>query len=975
MTGKDSTKIRTMIKHVVETCNVCKRFKKTPPRPRVALPKAHTTNEVISVDLKEKRDLKKYILYICDEFSGYMMAEVIKDKHPETVIKALNKRWVRDGPGIPSRGIFADNGGEFKNPEMKEVASKYGISLRLTAAHSPWSNGKNERNHYTCDVTIDKLMEEDPKISLDDAVSHAVNAKNMQINKTGFSPRQLTFGKQGVIPGISDGNPATMEMVTESDSFRNEFVNRQKSEELFRKIDANERIQKTLAQNTYGYADRRYSEGDLILFKENDKGRWSGPAHVTGMEGSKVQIIHAGYDRTVPACRVLPYGDDKSINDEEAEYSIDTVDDTAPAVTVGVANDEDETNAEKDTTIEVTPITNQSEDEPNREIRPKLRSRIVFKLTQKDNWTMGKVVSVGKKNGKDKFRCWIKTKDVEESFDFVKDIFCWKYCTVDFEKDTKEPGDTSNVITEVLHTGVWFLKHKDLENIEENVDTKEVFVTNIPAKYHDHKDVIEAKEKELDKWDKYEAYEEVDLEDQFVLGSRWVVQEKGDGVKARFVVKGCHERGSPRSDSPTASKDSLKLFLSITANEGFKMKSLDVTSAFLQRYPLVFIKPPKEKSKPGKVWKLLKSCYGLNDASRRWYMAVKETLSNLGMQSVSGDDAFFFYIKDGKLIGLCILHVDDFLISGNYTFHNIIEEKLVGRFTFGKIELGNFRFTGLDIKQTDEGIFVDQNEYIQSLEPIKIDKLVEPNEKLSKKKFAEYRALTGQLNWAAENTRPDLAFDARELSTKNKDANYGDLKNANKVLKKAQLEKDVTLRYPKLGNIEELSIVAYTDSSYRNSENKEKSVGGRFIGLANKSGVCAPLVWKSKTIQQVCKSVKTAETRSLERGMEDSIYLARMVQEIYSGIVSENQIPVHMKVDSQTLVDSLNSTKQVDEKTIRHLIAWIKQQKDEKTVDSIKWVCSQEQLADVFTKKNVKTEAILTVVSEGNLLLDLISNT
>ena len=510
-------------------------------------------------------------------------------------------------------------------------------------------------------------------------------------------------------------------------------------------------------------------------------------------------------------------------------------------------------------------------------------------------------------------------------------------------------------------------------DLDTNKDTDtDVFVVNIPEKYHNNEEVIEAKQKELEKWNKYEAYEEVDFDDQFVLGSRWVVVEKNGVPKARFVVKGCHERGNPRSDSPTASKDSFKLFLSIAANEGFALKSLDVTSAFLQGYPLdrdVFIQPPKEKSEPGKVWKLLKSCYGLNDASRRWFMAVRETLVKLGMKSVSGDDAFFFLIKEGKLIGMCILHVDDFLMGGTDSFYKVVQDKLLGRFTFGKVEVGNFKFTGLDIKQNDDGIYVDQNDYIQSLEPIKIDKFVDPSEKLSKQKFAEYRALTGQLSWAAENTRPDIAFDARELSTKNKDATYGDLKNANKVLKKAQFEKDVTLKYSRLGKAEDLSIVAYTDSSYRNSENKEKSVGGRFIALANKSGVCAPLAWKSKTIQQVCKSVKSAETRSLERGLEDSIYLARIIKEIYSGAVSEEQIPVEAKIDSKTLYDSLNSSKQVDEKTIRHLVAWIKQQKDNKTVDSIKWVSSQEQLADVFTKKNVKTDAILTVLSEGNLML------
>ena len=267
MAGKDTAKVKNSIKHVVETCNICRRYKKTPPRPKVAMPKALSINEVVSVDLKERRDMKKQILYMCDEFSGYMVAEVLNNKLPETVVKAFDKRWVREGPGIPDKGIFADNGGEFKNPEMKEIAAKYGLSLKLTAAYSPWSNGKNERNHYTCDIIVDKLMEEDPKLSLEEAVSHAVNSKNMQITRKGFSPRQLMFGKQGVVPGITDGNPATMEPVTESDSFRRGFVNRQIAEELYRKVDANERLQKALAQNAQGYSDHKYYEGYDVLFK------------------------------------------------------------------------------------------------------------------------------------------------------------------------------------------------------------------------------------------------------------------------------------------------------------------------------------------------------------------------------------------------------------------------------------------------------------------------------------------------------------------------------------------------------------------------------------------------------------------------------------------------------------------------------------------------------------------------------------
>ena len=69
-----------------------------------------------------------------------------------------------------------------------------------------------------------------------------------------------------------------MEAVVESDVFRRELINRQRSEDLYRKLDANERIRKALAQQTYGYNDQKYSEGELVIFKENGKDRWTGPA-------------------------------------------------------------------------------------------------------------------------------------------------------------------------------------------------------------------------------------------------------------------------------------------------------------------------------------------------------------------------------------------------------------------------------------------------------------------------------------------------------------------------------------------------------------------------------------------------------------------------------------------------------------------------------------------------------------------------
>ena len=235
-----------------------------------------------------------------------------------------------------------------------------------------------------------------------------------------------------------------MKPVVENDKLRTEHINRRKAEELYRQIDSNERIKKSLSQRTYGYGDSK--EGDMVLFKEKGKHRWSGPA-----------------------------------------------------------------NSEK------------------------------------------------------------------------------------------------------MHMGVWFLQNKETDENMDNESRHDVFAVEIPKQFHDCPEVKEAKDSELRKWEQYEAFEQVSYVGQPVISMRWVVTEKDDGkVKATLVVKGLEKQNAPQSDSRTASKESSKLFLSLCVNEGLRIKTLDVTSAFLQGQPLtrdVYDQPPSELSKEGFVWELKKTCY------------------------------------------------------------------------------------------------------------------------------------------------------------------------------------------------------------------------------------------------------------------------------------------------------------------------------------------------------------------------------
>ena len=77
----------------------------------------------------------------------------------------------------------------------------------------------------------------------------------------------------------------------------------------------------------------------------------------------------------------------------------------------------------------------------------------------------------------------------------------------------------------------------------------------------------------------------------------------------------------------------------------------------------------------------MKPLYGLDDASRKFYLKVKETLQELRLKTLPGDDAFYYKHKDGKLMGLILSHVGDFTIAGDTDFVKRIVTEIKERFT------------------------------------------------------------------------------------------------------------------------------------------------------------------------------------------------------------------------------------------------------------------------------------------------------
>ena len=484
-----------------------------------------------------------------------------------------------------------------------------------------------------------------------------------------------------------------------------------------------------------------------------------------------------------------------------------------------------------------------------------------------------------------------------------------------------------------------------------------IYVVELPTKEHNRPDVKEAKRKEIENLKSFNTFEEVDDEGQEVIDSRWVITEKEehDGqkskIKARIVAKGFQEAEKPQSDSPTVSRESLKMFVAIAANENFKICSMDITGAFLQADKLdrdVFLKPPLDirKERPGILWKLVKPLYGLDDSSRKFYLRVKKMFLKKEMKILPSDYAYFYYRKGDKLVGQAVIHVDDFFIAGTDEFLDWFEQMVKNNLKVSRVEHGRFRFTGVDIFQDGNKIEVSMNAYANSLVPIEDFRKGENTEELNALELKIYRKYTGKLLWLAENCRPDIAYLANQLSKKSHLATLSDLKFVNKVLKKVK-ERDNVVVYSAVGAREELVVKNMSDASYLKARD---SVGGSLVmmGTAN-SHKLVPLYWKSKGITKISTSTKDAETHALFKSVGDAAFAATNIETLLYDD-SQNRIKVQSFIDSKPLLETLASTRIVENKFLIAEVNALKKLLEDGVVQDYTWVETGDQLADVLTK-------------------------
>ena len=519
----------------------------------------------------------------------------------------------------------------------------------------------------------------------------------------------------------------------------------------------------------------------------------------------------------------------------------------------------------------------------------------------------------------------------------------------------------------------------DIEHENNNLS----LVTFLPKEEYNSPEAIKAKELEMKHFKEYGVYKEVADIGQSRITSGWVLTKKTidgqDRVKARLICHGNQQsvwnaEFSARTDSATVKRKSIKVLIAMAPQHGWSVRSQDVTAAFLQAKDLireVYVQPPKELHKDGRIWKLIKPMYGLDEASFLWYETLKEYLLELGCEQLMNDPAVF-YLRTDKLQGMLTTHVDDLFSTGSNIFEETVRLPMLRKFKFGAVNTENeLKVLGLNISHRGKDIFINQNDYIQKkIEYVNIRR--DESDTLNTQLNAENKRLVwqavGKCRWICNQTRPDVCYENLELAIKQRNVTHREVKQLNNMIKRAE-EGMYSIRYTKIpGNKWVLSI--FVDASLKGLPDKIESAFGWIIFLggqykAGEHGICMPIEWSSGKLNRIVTSTYEAEAIALTVASEEAIQLKKELINLI-GCVPE-VIDIQVFCDCDDVVASVFSTKDVCKSVrVRSDIGRMKQIISRKEITSLAWVPSEQQLANAMTKSSASKVALVSTLMKGS---------
>ena len=469
-----------------------------------------------------------------------------------------------------------------------------------------------------------------------------------------------------------------------------------------------------------------------------------------------------------------------------------------------------------------------------------------------------------------------------------------------------------------------------------------------------------------------------------VIPCKWVYKVKNDETgtvtehKARLTPKGFKQKKGVDYDevfARTGMYKTLRVGLALAAAWGYELDQLDVPSAFLNA-PIkeeLYMEMPEGYGEEGFVFRLLKALYGLKQAPRAWYLMVSRFIKEelLFTECVSDPCLFFLLTKTGRLL-LLFLFVDDFQVG----YHRDDREEweqlkqlLIDRFRTK--DMGESKWIlGMRIQRDRAAgtLTLDQELYVtKALEKFGLNEckpMSTPALSAAEREtdedgagqpadHAKYMEIVGTLLYATISTRLDISYAVQKLTRQMQAPLKRHMVAAERVLRYLAGTKELGLTFGRVNEEErksndellEVEVLAFADADWANDKLDRKSITG-WVAKLNGDVIS----WASKKQRTVAQSSCEAELYAEAAAINEVIWLRGLLAEL--GLRSEK--PSLIIGDNQgTIALSKNGVKSERTKHVDVKFHFITEEVNKKTVE-LKWVPSEKQQADIFTKALAK---------------------
>ncbi|KAJ4788299.1 polyprotein [Rhynchospora pubera] len=447
------------------------------------------------------------------------------------------------------------------------------------------------------------------------------------------------------------------------------------------------------------------------------------------------------------------------------------------------------------------------------------------------------------------------------------------------------------------------------------------------------------------------------------IGVKWVYKKKLNAqgeverYKARLVAKGYKQKAGIDYEevfAPVARMETIRLLISLAAQNKWNIYQMDVKSAFLNGVleEEVYIEQPPGYIKEGqeeKVLKLKKALYGLKQAPRAWNTRIDTYFKKHGFVQCPYEHALYVKVCHDDIMFVA-LYVDDMIFMGNND--DMIEKfKMEMSKEFEMTDLGLMSyFLGLEVKQDKSGIFVSQEAYAKDvLKRFKMNDCnpvctpVESGTKLSRYDEGkavdetQYRSLVGCLRYLM-CTRPDIAYGVGLVSRYMEEPKMSHWKAIKRILRYVKGTLSHGLFY---SHTDEFDLLGYTDSDWCGDIDDRKSTAGFVFYMGDTA-----FTWVSKKQPIVTLSTCEAEYVAASSCVCHALWLRKLLKEMNFA----RDKPTEIRVDNKSAIElAKNPVHHERSKHIDVRFHFIREHVKDGDVE-LTHVASRDQVADIFTK-------------------------